>query len=215
MGEYAIRKSDNVEIKIGTCEEMYYLRFEDRFAVTHKPGNVDPVADAGELRFRLPFPDEDDLKPGEYQDYNRGLRLYRKNDKPDYYDHERKPVFGYSDFTNVPDNDPGRIQLHHESGLLLSVVCHHGAKLPEAGTEISTSWNGKSWSAELSMLRGVKREDGTIRVFPVVKCRHCHHQWRFNWADIWEYLTPEWQDRFREYAALEVLDHDAAAKAGS
>ena len=30
MGEYARRKSDNESIKIGTCESMYYLRYEDR-----------------------------------------------------------------------------------------------------------------------------------------------------------------------------------------
>ncbi len=30
MGEYAKRLSDGTEIKIGTCEEMLYLRFEDR-----------------------------------------------------------------------------------------------------------------------------------------------------------------------------------------
>jgi hypothetical protein len=29
MGEYATRKSDNEYIKIGTCESMYYLRFDD------------------------------------------------------------------------------------------------------------------------------------------------------------------------------------------
>ncbi len=32
MGEYAKRASDGVEVKIGTCEAMYYLRFEDRDA---------------------------------------------------------------------------------------------------------------------------------------------------------------------------------------
>ena len=34
MGEYAIRKSDNDCIKIGTCEDMYYLRYEDQDKVT-------------------------------------------------------------------------------------------------------------------------------------------------------------------------------------
>ena len=39
MGEYAIRKSDGESIKIGTCEDMYYLRYEDRFKVTPEEGS--------------------------------------------------------------------------------------------------------------------------------------------------------------------------------
>jgi len=67
MGEYA--KFGNSEIKIGTCEDMYYLRFEDRYKVRHLPGNVDPNKDseAAHLRFRLPFPDEDHILPGGYE----------------------------------------------------------------------------------------------------------------------------------------------------
>jgi hypothetical protein len=75
MGEYAIRKSDGAHIKIGTCEDMYYLRYEDRDKVRPLPNNVDPVKYASELRFRLPFPDEDHVKPGDYEDFNRGVRL--------------------------------------------------------------------------------------------------------------------------------------------
>ena len=44
MGEYA--KYNNQEIKIGTCETMYYLRYEDRHKVKALKGNVDPVRDA-------------------------------------------------------------------------------------------------------------------------------------------------------------------------
>ena len=39
MGEYAIRKSDNDCIKIGTCEDMYYLRYEDQDKVTPDSGS--------------------------------------------------------------------------------------------------------------------------------------------------------------------------------
>lgn len=62
MGEYALYKGER--IKIGTCEEMYYLRADQRRRVQHEPGNVDPVRDVAELRFRFPFPDEDDCEPG-------------------------------------------------------------------------------------------------------------------------------------------------------
>jgi hypothetical protein len=71
MGEYAIRKSDNVEVKIGTCESMYYLRADQRSQVRHLEGNVHPERDAHSIRFRFPFPDEDTIAPGDFNDHNR------------------------------------------------------------------------------------------------------------------------------------------------
>jgi ferredoxin hydrogenase len=35
MGEYAKRKSDGLEVKIGTCASMYYLRYEQRNEVNY------------------------------------------------------------------------------------------------------------------------------------------------------------------------------------
>ena len=43
MGEYA--KRNGKEIKIGTCESMYYLRYEHRKQVQPMPGNVNPAPD--------------------------------------------------------------------------------------------------------------------------------------------------------------------------
>lgn len=73
MGEYAKRKSDGQEIKIGTCESMYYLRADQRDAVEAMPGNVHPIDDAEHVRFRFPFPDEDKVLPGEFANYDRGV----------------------------------------------------------------------------------------------------------------------------------------------
>jgi hypothetical protein len=66
MGEYAKRKSDNEIVKIGTENSMYYLRYEDRDQMTKEPGSLD-FATTLNLFWRLPFPDEDDIKPGEYR----------------------------------------------------------------------------------------------------------------------------------------------------
>ena len=52
MGEYAKLKTTGEEVKIGTCENMYYLRFEDRYKVIYD-------LSFDNCRFRLPFPDED------------------------------------------------------------------------------------------------------------------------------------------------------------
>jgi hypothetical protein len=184
MGEYATRISDGERIKIGTCEDMFYLRFEDRYLVSPLPGNVNPARDveAAQIRFRLPFADEDDIRPGDYKDPFRALRLYRGNE----------------DFTDESTaNHPGTIQLQHACGLLVNVPCYHGHKLPTLG-DARVFWNGKSWSLELFQLRP-DFVDGELRVFPVVRCRHCQHVWRYEWPNVWEFIPPEMRTRLRGY----------------
>lgn len=73
MGEYAMYQDR--EVKIGTCEDMYYLRFDQRHKVVPLAGNVDPVRDAESLRFRFPFPDEDDREPGKFEDFGRAVSV--------------------------------------------------------------------------------------------------------------------------------------------
>lgn len=198
MGEYA--KYNGRDIKIGTCEDMYYLRFEDRGKVRHISGNVNPAVDreAAELRFRLPFLDEDDCGPGNYEEYNRSLRLCdcgKIGSKLNYC----------RDFADESlAEKPGTVQLHHESGLLVNVPCYHGIRLPDLG-ECKTFWNGKSYSLVLSSLRGVM-DNGTLKLLPVVRCRWCDEAWRYDWANIWDYI-PEatieqkmFKDRLQPYA---------------
>jgi hypothetical protein len=70
MGEYATYCGH--EIKIGTCESMYYLRYEDRFKVQPVPNSINPHREYN-LHWRLPFPDEDNMGPGYYDNHNRGV----------------------------------------------------------------------------------------------------------------------------------------------
>jgi hypothetical protein len=74
MGEYASYAGQRV--KIGTCENMYYLRADQRHRVGALSGNVDPVKDAPEIRFRFPFPDEDHVEPGAFDRYDRTVGLH-------------------------------------------------------------------------------------------------------------------------------------------
>jgi hypothetical protein len=74
MGEYA--KYNSKDIKIGTCSSMYYLRADQAELVTPKWGNVDPVRNAAEIRFRFPFPDEDSHEPGDFEDWDRAAYLW-------------------------------------------------------------------------------------------------------------------------------------------
>lgn len=66
MGEYA--RYLGQEVKIGTCESMYYLRADQAWKVSALPGNVDPMSsrDRESLRFRFPFPSEDSIAPGQF-----------------------------------------------------------------------------------------------------------------------------------------------------
>src|SRR5260221_7419635 len=77
MGEYA--RYNGQEVKIGTCENMYYLRADQARKVTPLPNSVDPVKDAASIRFRFPFPDEDSFEPGsgKFHDanYNRSVAI--------------------------------------------------------------------------------------------------------------------------------------------
>ena len=175
MGEYAIRKSDKVEIKLGTCESMYYIRYEDRKKVIYLPGNVNPATELN-LFWRLPFTDEDKVAIGEYESGDKGIRLAKKEES------------GY--YTNFEDpetlRDIGHFQMvHEESGLLLNVPCHHGLELPNLG-DVKAHWNGKGHSFELISIKNT-----TNGPRYVVHCRHCHRMWSYELEDIIDYVFDE------------------------
>ena len=76
-----IIKHKGFEVKIGTCENLYYTTFQEfakRYQAgefTKLSGNDEPLNYmAGAYRFRFPFPDEDHVKLfGSYNDYDRGV----------------------------------------------------------------------------------------------------------------------------------------------
>jgi len=74
MGEYA--KYNGQQIKIGTCESMYYLRADQAHLVQAMSGNVNPITDCESIRFRFPFPEEDGCKPGSFDDFQKTVGLY-------------------------------------------------------------------------------------------------------------------------------------------
>lgn len=68
MGEYATLRSTGDRIKIGTCEDMYYLRHDQLALVRGEEGSVDPSRDTS-IRFRFPFPQEDNKPPGSFEPF--------------------------------------------------------------------------------------------------------------------------------------------------
>ena len=80
MGEYV--KFQNKIIKLGTCEDLYYGRFQqikDNLALMQQvDGNDKPeqyLNPENGYRYRFPFPDEDGRKLGEYEKHERGLLI--------------------------------------------------------------------------------------------------------------------------------------------
>lgn len=187
MGEYATRKSDNQYVMIGTCESMYYLRWDD---IDKVQVNYD-LREPG-LSFRLPFPDEDDQLPGEYDRYDLGYRLLP------YEDDDRVIPFEAAETVNIP----GRIQLHHASGLLINAKCFHGLRLPEGSDDLQVHWNGKD--PHVWELIRVKNHAGEGLV-PLIQCRHCKQLFRSTWAAVLPHVRDQQlRDRLTDYAAFQT-----------
>lgn len=68
MGEYL------GNIKIGTCENLYYTTFAKLKKSTLKGKDEYLALDSG-FRFRFHFPDEKDTKIGDYNDFDRGYLI--------------------------------------------------------------------------------------------------------------------------------------------
>ena len=159
MGEYGTL-NDGSGLKIGTCEINYYLRLEDKHRVTPEPGS------SFGWFWRIPFPDEDNIKPGGYRPHNRGALLN-------------------SEFT-IKDN-PGRVQTSHECGYLLNIPCYHGNKLPENTGGIKMHWNG-AYGQWFELIYIKAKPDP----MPAVRCRACDNLWSFdNWEEVLPYVIDE------------------------
>lgn len=78
MGEYAKLIGSGEEVKIGTCEDMLYLRFDQRLQVwpQHHSLNPNGAEELEVIRFRFPWPDEDNVKPGYFSDPFRRLAVH-------------------------------------------------------------------------------------------------------------------------------------------
>jgi hypothetical protein len=158
MGEYA-RRLDGQRVKIGTCESMYYLRFDQRSQVRHESGNVDPNGqDMYELRFRFPWPEEDHEAPGDFSQwpYEKTQAVHGAVPFPEF---EHYPVqftasAGYCMSIPCPESLPGA------TGSSSDRMDFHGAKIFRNG------FPGRLGIAYQKPLR-----DGTLCL--VVRCGGC------------------------------------------
>ncbi len=202
MGEYAKLKSNGQEIKIGTCENMYYLRFEDRHKVIYDYSFTG-------YRFRLPFIDEDKIDIGNYDDYDRGIDLIPN------YDEETESYTYFDDiYKDQYQEHKGLIQLHHQSGLVVNASCYHGYKLPDNNNskELRAFYNGKtSINFELSQVKIHLNEETKVKeLIPIVRCKHCKIPFKADWASVLLHIRQhtkedkEFFNRLCEYATTTI-----------
>lgn len=80
MGEYI--KHNGQEIKLGTCEDLYYARLDQleqavAVGILEKiGGNLEPseyLDPKNGWRYRFPFPEEDRIQIGDFEEYDKGL----------------------------------------------------------------------------------------------------------------------------------------------
>lgn len=116
MGEDA--NYNGQRIKIGTCENMYYLRADQVGLVRPLRGSVDPVRDRAAIRFRFPWPDEDDVEPGDFEKYERQLGLYGVEPPTTGIDHYSRQFTtdGYVVSLPCPETPAGKALGVHRNG---------------------------------------------------------------------------------------------------
>lgn len=163
MGEYAKYKGESV--KIGTCESMYYLRADQRFMVQAERGNVDPSSsDALSIRFRFPFPDEDKVEPGQFENYGRALAV-----------HGLTAPVGVEHY---------KVQFVASAGYNVCLPCPEGPQvleLPLNGGKMSVDLKGlniqrNGFSGAVKLVQQKLLADG--RLVPVCECGGCGSAWR-------------------------------------
>lgn len=166
MSEMAIRITDGKEVKIGTCNEMLYCRYDQLDQIDYEY-----MTDG--LLWRMPIPEEDNIKPGDFcypqiQTTYMPLHLMIDEDKLEL---EGKALMMRS---------PGVHQMYDSKmGLLATVNCYHGLKLPENNSDVRFSWNGKSNPLHLSFL-----ENGKDQMYVCVSCHCCRKTWGFSFNEI-------------------------------
>lgn len=162
MGEDAFYRDKLV--KIGTCEEMYYLRAEQAQLVRRAPNSLDVNDDVVRfaLRFRFPWPDEDTILPGEFEKaFDRGHGLYK---------------------LAVPDEVEHRgVQFKTDHGYLLSVPCPESEEgreaLEKAGLKVhKNGWRG---DVEVNAQKWLKADaSGPERLCTICRCGGCGAKYR-------------------------------------
>ena len=146
MGENARYRGEVV--KIGTCEDMFYLRADQARLVQRERGSVDPIGDAAHLRFRFPWPDEDHVAPGAFERFERADGVHGA-ELPAGVEHRR-------------------VQFVAQAGYNVSLPCPESVKDLEVAPGITARRNGHRGQVILQQQRLVGQH-----LVAIVACGGC------------------------------------------
>lgn len=177
MGEYAKRIKDGANVKIGTCEALYYLRWEQRNEVVY---NFTPQGKHIEWLWRIPSMLEDGILPG---DFEYGGLLQKGEYIP--YCLSLKPFD--KETSDALAQTVGLVQQRVEKlGMLINMPCYHGLKLPEA-EGFGFFWNGKREAIHLCYLINKEHE---LEVG--IKCNACGKMWSAPFPELQPFIKSLW-----------------------
>jgi hypothetical protein len=164
VGEYARRKSDGAEIKIGTCENLYYLRADQVDQVEPLPNSLDASDPAiwPHVRFRFPWPDEDNEAPGDFEaKFDRAIAA--------------------RDAVAPQDVEHGTVQFIAHAGYNVSLPCPESRDAewlrllkPDGPSPVAIHRNG--FPGAVLLVQQKHLADG--RLVPVCKCGGCGYPYR-------------------------------------
>lgn len=180
MGEYAKRIIDDKYVKIGTCDSMYYCRYEQK-------DDVDYGYPTDNFFWRIPTPEEDYISVGDF-DYPlfKGhlipcllrLNTYRLS----------------SEDISFMISEYGTLQMKDEtSGLIVSLKCPHGFPVDRCGFKKGGDFvKGMFYNGYQSpiYLYALKNEDKELRV--VARCASCGAMWSFSFSEIVNAIDHIW-----------------------
>ncbi len=150
MGEFATRKIDNENVKIGTEVNMYYLRHNQKKQIIYpyfSPGKVN--------NFRLIFSDEKGVLPGDFKEHNRSIRI---TDSAKLFSKE---------FTE--ELTPGNVQVvDNYKGITVLLPCYHGLK---ENTDLGKV-KIQSLIEEIFAVTQMKEKEDGFLTFNI-ECLHC------------------------------------------
>lgn len=172
MGEYAL--INGKEEKIGTCNNMYYLKLSDLKTKTIQalPGNVNPKKEIAELWFKLPW------------------------DKAGVFD-------GPDVIIKDIEQNHNTIQVSSSTGLLVNLNCTPITRFPSKYSDkyisdikdsivYNLGRNGGIGGYKIVALGIRNIEDGCAPAV-LIECKDCRAQWRFQF----DFRKPEDQEEFK------------------
>lgn len=149
MGEYANYAGHR--IKVGTCEDMYYLRADQVRKITESESDFNDPEVLAVVRFRFPWPDEDANAPGDFEDAFRSLTLW--------------------DFEQPADLEHGLVQFSASNGYLVSLPCPEGSVAVDHPYHVGRNGYGGPASLMQQAWRGG-------RLVGIARCNGCEAVYR-------------------------------------